>query len=460
MKDNMRPPAVLREFSEFFTRKGFSVYMVGGAVRDFFLHKTAEDWDVATNASPEQVTSLFRKVIPTGIEHGTVTVFFKGKKIECTTFRREEGYSDSRHPDKIDFSDSIEEDLSRRDFTMNAIAVRLPDGKIIDPFGGRQAIKDKIIKTVGNPEERFSEDGLRPLRCVRFASQTGFTVDKDTLESIPRCISSTSKVSRERIRDEFIKILLSPKPSTALLLMERTGLLELILPEAAACRGVEQLGFHKDDVLDHMLKACDFADSGNFNVRAAAFFHDIGKPECREWSREKERYTFYNHEKKSAVITEEIMRRLRFPQKTIKAVCHLIGMHMFHYEPSWSDAAVRRFAVKAGVENIPDLFRLRIADSAATFAGPGQNIPPAAENMLLDELGKRIEKEIESKSALTVKDLAVTGNDLMAAGIPAGPVMGQIIRELFSTVISDPANNEKEKLLKIAEAFHRKLSAK
>lgn len=460
MKDNMRPPAVLKDLSVFFTRKGFSVYMVGGAVRDFFLRREAEDLDIATDATPEQVISMFRKVIPTGIEHGTVTILFKGKKIECTTFRTEKGYSDSRHPDSISFSSSVEEDLSRRDFTMNAIAVRLPDGKIVDPFGGRQAIKDRIIKTVGNPVERFSEDGLRPVRCVRFASQTGFSVDGPTLESIPVCLSATANVSMERIRDEFIKILLSPKPSTALRLMEKTGLLELILPEAASCRGVEQLGFHKDDVLDHMLKACDSSDPGNFNVRAAAFFHDIGKPLCQEWSPEKERYTFYNHEKKSAEITGKIMNRLRFSRKTIQDVCHLIEMHMFHYEPSWSDAAVRRFTVKAGIESIPDLFRLRAADSAATSGCGPDGVYRSPEGMLLRELEKRIKKEVDANAALSVKDLAVNGSDLMKAGIPAGPLMGKILDELFATVLSDPGSNKKDRLLKIADAFYRKLSEK
>lgn len=440
--------------------------MVGGAVRDFFLGKTAEDLDVATNATPQDVSRLFRKVVPTGIAHGTVTVFFKGRKIECTTFRTEKGYSDSRHPDEIAFSASIEEDLARRDFTMNAIAVRLPDGEITDPFDGRGAIKRRTIKSVGDPVTRFSEDGLRPLRCVRFACQTGFSVDEETLAAIPSCLSVTAKVSRERVRDEFIKILRSPKPSLALRLMEGTGLLQLILPELAACRGIEQLGFHHDDVLDHMLKACDAAYP-SLTVRAAALFHDIGKPSCRAWNPEKGRYTFYNHEKKSAEIAGEIMTRLRFPQKTVHSVRHLIELHMFHYEPSWTSAAVRRFIVKAGVENIPDLFKLRAADSHATFssgcdrAAATENpadAPIENENALLAEFEKRIEKELASASALSTKDLAVNGRDLIRAGIPAGPVMGKILDELFSTVLADPKNNEKERLLRIARAYHQKLS--
>ena len=464
MKDKMRPPQVLVDLAAVFAKEGFSVYMVGGAVRDFYLGKKAEDLDVATDAPPEKAMSLFKKVIPTGIAHGTVTIFFKGARVECTTFRTEKGYSDSRHPDEVLFSSSIEEDLARRDFTMNAIAVRLPDGKVVDPFGGREAIKKRIIETVGDAQKRFLEDGLRPIRCARFAAQTGFDVAEETLAAIPSCLASVAAVSKERVRDELVRMLSAGKPSIAFRLMERTGLLSLILPELAACRGVEQLGFHKDDVLDHLLNACDLSSPENLNVRLAALFHDIGKPECREWSGEKGRFTFYNHENVSAKKAESILTALRFPGKTVKAVSSLIENHMFHYESSWSAAAVRRFMVKAGVENIPDLFRLRAADSAATFADD-----PACEDALRmaretdlpenRELRKRIEKELKANAALSLKDLAVNGRDLMAAGIPQGPKMGLVLRELMQAVIADPACNTRERLTAIAKAYSEKLNA-
>ena len=460
----MRPPAVLTSLAEVFAKKGFALYMVGGAVRDHYLGKQAQDLDVATDAPPEEVVGLFKKVIPTGIAHGTVTIFFKGARIECTTFRTEKGYSDSRHPDAVSFSSSIEDDLARRDFTMNAIAVRLPDGLVVDPFGGRAAIKAKIIETVGDAKTRFTEDGLRPIRCVRFAAQTGFAVTDATLAAIPQTLDSVAAVSKERIRDELIRMLSADKPSVAFRLMEKTGLLGLILPELAACRGVEQLGFHKDDVLDHLFNACDLSRPQNLNVRLAALFHDVGKPECREWSCEKGRYTFYNHENVSAKMAEVLLERLRFPTKTIKAVCALIANHMFHYESSWSAAAVRRFMVKAGVENIPDLFALRAADSSATFADNPESdeavrLARQVEFSENRELKERIEKEINAKAALSLKDLAVGGRDLIAEGIKAGPQMGLILNELMSAVIADPECNTRERLIEIAKAYSARLAA-
>lgn len=423
------------------------MYLVGGAVRDLFLGKKAEDWDVATNATPEQVAALFKRIIPTGIEHGTVTIPFREHMIECTTFRTEQGYSDGRRPDAIAYATTIEEDLSRRDFTMNSIAVSLPDGHIVDPFGGRKDIHAGIIRTVGIPAERFGEDGLRPLRAVRFASQLGFIIEPATLAGIKPAIPITAKVARERIRDELSKILVSPAPSTGLRFMEETGLLELVLPELAACRGVEQRGMHRFDVLDHLLHTCDASPAASLELRLAGLLHDIGKPNVRRTDISG-CYTFYNHEAVSAEMAESIMNRLRFPIRTNRTVTHLIRQHMFHYESSWTDAAVRRFIVRAGEEHLESLFALRRAD---TYGITGVH----AEPPLLAELSDRIAGVTARDHAFSLKDLAINGRDLAAAGIPPGPVTGKILSELLEAVLDDPDLNEKERLSGIAIAIWR-----
>ncbi|MCL1958267.1 MAG: HD domain-containing protein, partial [Spirochaetes bacterium] len=312
------------------------------------------DWDIATDAEPEEVTAIIRaakgKVIPTGIKHGTVTVFYKKHNAEVTTFRTETGYSDGRRPDKVEYTSSIEEDLSRRDFTMNAIAMRLPGGEIVDPFDGAKDIKNKIIRCVGNASQRFNEDGLRPLRAVRFAAQLGFEIEENTLSAIPDALSVSAKVSQERVRDEIDKILASPLPSRAFRLMEKTGLLHLFLEELAVCRGIEQKGFHQFDVLDHSLLACDYAAQNGYSqtLRLAALLHDAGKPSVRKLDEKSGVWTFYRHEEISCKIAQKILGRLRYPNITTDNVCHLIKEHMFHYTDEWSDAAVRRFIARVG----------------------------------------------------------------------------------------------------------------
>jgi len=279
LKRDIHP--ILKEIASIFTNNGKEIYLVGGAVRDMLLGKKIHDWDLTTNALPEEVTEIIRraggKVIPTGIKHGTVTVLYKNQSAEITTFRTESDYIDGRRPDKVSYAASIEEDLSRRDFTMNAIALRLPAGEIVDPFGGEKDIKAKIIRCVGNPLERFNEDGLRPMRAVRFASQLGFKIEKNTLDVIPGTLEICAKVSWERVRDEVDKILGSNKPSLGFHLMEKTGLLNLFIPELSTCRGIEQKGFHDFDVLDHSLLACDYAAMKNYSndVRLASLFHDV-----------------------------------------------------------------------------------------------------------------------------------------------------------------------------------------
>jgi len=445
--DTVPVPELLKDLSRHFTARGYQVYLVGGAVRDLFLGKKPDDWDIATDATPAQVASLFRRIIPTGIEHGTVTIPFREHHIECTTFRTEQGYSDGRRPDSISYAATIEEDLSRRDFTMNAIAVSLPEGSVIDPFSGRADIGRRLIRTVGSAAERFSEDGLRPLRAVRFSSQLAFTMEQSTLEAIRPALPVTARVALERVREELVKILASPVPSTALKSMEATGLLQLILPELQSCRGIEQKGMHRYDVLDHLLLTCDACPADIPELRLAGLFHDIGKPCVRSTDADGE-YTFYNHESVSAEMTEELMERLRFPMKLTRAVSHLVRQHMFHYESNWSDAAVRRFLVRTGEDSLSNLFLLRLADASAITGLP-------AGPLLLSDFQDHIDRVLAQKHAFSLKDLKVNGRDLMSIGIPSGPHTGQILNELMETVLDDPELNERDRLISIAGEIYK-----
>jgi len=445
--------SVLKEIASLFIAEKKEIYLVGGAVRDMLRGKKIHDWDLTTNALPEEVTAIIKKakgkVVPTGIKHGTVTVFYKNQSAEITTFRTEGDYTDGRRPDQIHFTSSVEEDLSRRDFTMNAIALRLPDGALVDPFNGENDIKAKIIRCVGNAGERFSEDGLRPLRAVRFASCLGFEIEKQTLDAIPLSLSISEKVSWERVRDEFDKILASPVPSAGFRLMEKTGLLKLFLEELSICRGVEQKGFHEFDVLDHSLLACDFAAEKNYSheVRLASLFHDIGKPSSRKKD-ENGIYTFHRHEEISAELSRKILNRFHYPNAVIDSVCHLVKEHMFHYTEDWTDAAVRRFIARIKEENLEEMYRLRRCD---TYGFSGKETNP--HTLML--LAKRTDKMLESGRAFTLKDLAVSGNDLTEEGIPPGKIMGMILKELLETVLDDPEQNTREKLLEIARRIYK-----
>jgi tRNA nucleotidyltransferase/poly(A) polymerase len=448
---------ILKEIAALFKARDREICLVGGAVRDMLGGKKSHDWDLATDAPPDEVTDIFRKaqprskVIPTGIKHGTVTVLYRGRSMEITTYRTESDYTDGRRPDQVNYTANIEEDLSRRDFTMNAIALRLPQGGKIDPFGGEADIKAGIIRCVGNPAERFAEDGLRPLRAVRFAAQLSCRLEPETLAAISGALETSAQVSAERVRDEIEKIIASDKPSHAFLLMEQTGLLKLFLPELAACRGVEQKGFHRFDVLEHSLLACDYAAEKQYlqDVRVTALLHDIGKVSTRKMD-DSGVWTFYQHEIESEKMTRNMLMRLRYPHVFIDSVCHLIKEHMFHYTDEWGDAAVRRFIVRVGEDNLAKVYQLRRADAYATAA-----VEPPPDFLL--PLARRTEKALGESRAFSLKDLAVSGKDLIATGIKPGKTLGIILNELLETVLDDPAQNTREALLKIAEKLWDKL---
>lgn len=461
--------STLIEFGKVFLQAGYKAYLVGGAVRDMLMKVPAHDWDVATNATPQDVIKLFKFVVPTGIEHGTVTVHYKGNEIEVTTFRTEAGYSDGRHPDSINYAATIEEDLARRDFTMNAIAASLEDGTITDPYDGQDDIKNKLIRTVGAAHERFMEDGLRPVRALRFASKLGFSIEKNTYSEIfkKEIQAKAASISIERFRDEFEKIMASPKPSVGLKLLEESGLLDIFIPEFKICRGCIQSdyrAFHKFDVLDHLFYACDGAPADKLNVRLAALFHDIGKPAAKKIlhetvldgekndgsKKEIETITFYNHEAFGEKITQKLMTRLKFSNDMISNVCHLVKEHMFHYESNWSEAAVRRFIIRVKPECMEDLYDLRLADMYGMY-NEKVDVRYSESVKLLLELKARVEKELSKKTALSLKSLAVNGRDLMQLGIPAGKELGRILNELLECVIEDPAMNNKERLIETAK---------
>ena len=464
--NRVKIPAELKKMNEIFSANGFEAYLVGGAVRDMLRGTPASDWDIATNATPADVTRIFRSVIPTGIAHGTVTVRFRGKSIEVTTYRTEQGYSDGRHPDHVSFAATIQDDLSRRDFTMNAIAASLADGTITDPFDGRADIARKRICTVGNARDRFLEDGLRPVRAIRFSSQLGFDIQSDTYSAMfdDAVRNKIRSISAERFRDELCKIVQSPVPSAGLRLLEETGILAFFIPELAAGRGVTQAdarGFHEYDVLDHNFYTCDGAPRDNLTVRLAALLHDIGKTDTRTVETKTvagqatEVIHFHGHEAKSAEIAKNVLTRLKCSNAQTERVCHLIRQHMFFFETNWTDAAVRRFIVRVGAENIDDLLLLRRADIYGMHRVPVAAGSPAARS--LDELRDRISVVEAEKSARSLKDLAVNGNDLLALGIPAGKHVGRILHELFQCVLDDPAMNERERLLRVARSLAEKI---
>jgi tRNA nucleotidyltransferase (CCA-adding enzyme) len=422
-------------------------YLVGGCVRDLLRGVRVSDWDIATSAKPEELLRIFPRAIPTGIKHGTVTVPTASGPCEITTFRVEWGYSDARRPDRVEFVSRIEEDLARRDFTVNAMAWDPAERREVDPFGGRADLRSKLLRAVGDPIERFREDGLRPVRAARFAATLEFAVEPATERALGEARDQVARVSPERVRDELMKMLGAPRPSRGFEVLRCAGLLPILLPELAACVAVPQNRYHAYDVYYHTLHTVDAAPVEKPMVRLAALFHDIGKPLTRV-DRGNDEATFYNHQFEGTRLAEQMMARLRFSGEAIERVTHLVKHHMFDYRPEWTDSAVRRFVQKVGPDQIADLFDLRIADNIGNGLKTG--FPH-----YLEELRGRIEGVLASRQALTLSDLAVDGEDVMRElDIPPGPLVGRILDRLLEDVVEDPSLNERVRLLRRArEAF-------
>jgi poly(A) polymerase/tRNA nucleotidyltransferase (CCA-adding enzyme) len=427
-------------------QKGYQAYLVGGSVRDMARGIAPKDYDIATDALPEDVLKIFPDgkyensfgtvLVKTGSDDETVKI------LEVTTFRIEGKYSDFRRPDDVTFAKTIEEDLSRRDFTVNALALDLSpqgSGEIVDPFGGRNDLENGLIRAVGNPDDRFTEDALRLIRAVRFAVALDFAIEKETFSALVGRAPLLEKVAKERIRDEFQKIIMTPRAADGVVLLEEAGLLRYVMPELREGIGCAQNKHHIYTVFEHNVKALEYAAQKGFSleVRLAALMHDIGKPRTKRGQGADA--TFYNHEMVGARMAKEILTRLAFPSATIEKVRHLIRYHMFYYNVGEVSASgVRRFLARVGGEHIDDIMRVREADRI------GSHVPKAFPYKLR-HLMFMIEKV--RHDPVHPKMLVVKGDDVMKLlGIPAGPKVGQVLSVLLEDVLDDPSRNTREYL--------------
>jgi len=451
MKQNSIPKEVVHVV-ETLEKAGFQAYLVGGCTRDLFLGRKPKDWDVTTNATPEQIIPLFTKTFYEN-DFGTVAVVNEEaeeslKIIEVTPYRVESVYTDHRHPDKVHFSEKIEDDLKRRDFTINAVAVNLSKGAIkdiVDLYGGFKDIKDKILRTVGNPDDRFAEDALRMLRAVRLAVELGFMINVDTEKAIFSNKNLLKKISTERIRDEFTKIIMSAEPKKGIEMLQKLGLLTFIVPELEKGIGVEQTKAHAYDVWEHLLRSLQHAADKNYplDIRLTALFHDIAKPQTRRFSRETGQFTFYGHDVVGSRETSKILERLKFPRKMIDKIVKLVRWHMFFSDTETITlSAVRRMVTNVGKENIWDLMDVRVCDRIGTGR-------PKENPYRLRKYHAMIEEALHDP--ISVGMLKINGADLMKlVKINPGPKIGWILNALLEEVLDDPKLNTKEYLEKRA----------
>ena len=415
-------------------------YLVGGTIRDAVLGRPAEPaFDLATELEPEEVTRRFARVEPTGIKHGTVLIVEGELLVECTTFRREGAYPDARHPERVFFTHDPLEDLARRDLTVNALALDPIGRRLLDPHGGALDLERRLLRAVGDPVLRFQEDALRPLRVARFAA----TLEMDPEEGTRRALASVGEratwVALERVREELVKMMRAPKPSRGFELLREAGLLGLWMPEVQRCYGVPQNRYHAYDVYEHSLYTCDAAPPEKPQVRWAALLHDIGKPDTRVERRGEG--TFYNHQFVGAELADRLLERMRFPADERAAIVHLVREHMFDFRAEWSDAGLRRWLRRVGIDAVADLFDLRIADVLGN--GLRQGFPT-----YLEEMRRRIECLLRESRALTVRELAVGGRDVMRVlELPPGREVGAVLEALLEEVLDDPSRNRREYLL-------------
>ena len=429
--------------------KGKRGWIVGGCVRDLLRGGEAKDWDVATDARPDDVITMFKKVIPTGLQHGTVTVVKRGVHYEVTTLRGEGAYSDGRRPDKVEFVDDITADLARRDFTINAMALDPVDGHLIDPFDGQRDLEAKTLRAVGDPAERFAEDGLRVLRAARFSATLECAIDPATERAMgsSRSHDTFRRVSAERVRDEWLKAMRARRPSVAFDAMRRTSILEITCPELMESVGCEQNKWHAFDVWGHAM-ACLDACKPDPILRVAALLHDVAKPRTRERSDKTQDYTFYDHERIGAEMAGPILTRLKFSNDERARVVALVRHHLICYADDWTDAAVRRWIRRVTPELAPDLYEIGLADAL----GKGREV--AEDLASIERLRARVEALLVAGAAFSARDLAVNGKGLMdALEIPPGRIVGEILAHLVERVIDEPELNERGRLVEEARRF-------
>jgi poly(A) polymerase/tRNA nucleotidyltransferase (CCA-adding enzyme) len=435
-------PSEVAELAAELAKAGYSAYLVGGCVRDTILKREPKDWDIATNATPAQIQKLFPESVYEN-EFGTVGIKTgseepKLKIVEVTTFRTESGYSDKRHPDEVKFAKTVEEDLARRDFTMNAIAMDMA-GDIVDPYGGQADIEAGIIRTVGEPEERFGEDALRLMRAVRFATELDFEIEAATKKAIHKLAPLLKDIATERVRDELVKMIAAPRAAEGIMLLEESGLLKYILPELQDGVGVGQNLHHIYTVFEHNVRALKYTVEQDYSpvVRMAALLHDIGKPKTKKG--DGLHSTFYGHEVVGARMAVKALERLHFPKEFIEQVAHLVRRHMFYYNVGdVSPAGVRRFVARVGAENIDDLLKVREADRIGS--GTPKAVPYKLRHLLF-----MIEKV--KRDPISPKMLAINGEDIMRL-TNEGPSrkIGQVLGALLEEVLDDPEKNKKEYL--------------
>jgi len=422
-------PGIVLMISERLIKSGHQAFIVGGALRDSVLGRQANDWDVATDATPDSVHDLFPEMTSFNLKHGTVTLVSKGRHFEVTTFRGTGG-----------FSLRIEEDLAHRDFTFNAMAYDITNKRIIDPFEGQRDIEKKVVRAVLNPSERFHEDPLRMMRAIRFSLELGYAIEPETLMAIKTMAQAIDIVAKERVRDELLKILMVRRPSAGFHLMRKSGLLKGILPELMEGYRKRQNNYHKYTIYRHTMETVD-SIKGDPVLRLSAMFHDIAKPRLRE--KINGRWKFFGHATASAELTKEIMMRLKFSNERITRVTHLIAHHMFDYKQELSDKAVRRFIKRIGADNVDALIALRKADDLAH--GWGREFEKDIE-----KFKNRIDSQIKKSYPFIISDVAVNGHDVMnILGLQPGPKVGQILNQLLEMVIERPEHNQKENLIKI-----------
>ncbi|KKP50579.1 MAG: tRNA adenylyl-/cytidylyl-transferase [Candidatus Roizmanbacteria bacterium GW2011_GWA2_33_33] len=452
-------PKEVVELMKKFKESKFQIYVVGGAVRDTLLNKPVDNWDFTTNATPEQILKMFPDAFYNNV-YGTVTVPIKNEQsnnlpagrqgetmkqllFEITPFRKESGYSDLRHPEKIEWAKTIEEDLSRRDFTINSMAF---DGSIIiDPYKGMDDLKNKLIKAVGEPDKRFNEDVLRLLRAIRFTSQLGFLIEDKTRESIQKNALLIAKISWERIRDEFLKILNSDHPAEGIFFLKSTGLLSYILPEVDVCFTIPQKSpkrHHIYDVGTHLVMALKHCPSKDLITRFATLIHDIGKAKTFYKDEKTDLITFYNHEVVGKRQAEKIADRFKLSNKQKDKLVTLVAEHQFTVSEDQTDKAVRRFIRGVSKEYLNDMLDLRTADRIGSGATP---------TSWRTELFKKRLEEVQ-KQPFQIKDLKIDGNDVMKIlKIKPGPKIGEVLKDLFDQVVEGKLKNTKKILIEEVE---------